>query len=237
MIGIVTSTIFPPSIGIYDGQRSYFSPQERLAQTQETIQSLLEIGISSVLLFDNSGECWVKGTEDLLKSASVHLVNTYQYKNKGISELFLLLEAMRSLPPDVPILKISGRYTLCGRGDFDLGDADILCKIYKQSRSRRSMSTRCYVLRNRDTYQSFIGQVLREVFGYQSRIVGPRSFYRIVKNSITPSVDNYPYEDPGHSIEGACARVLKSYKYKVKQAERLGVEGLVATEGVTKISE
>lgn len=237
MIGVVTSTIFPPSTGIYDGRRSYFSPEERLAQTQQTIQSLLEAGISSVLLFDNSGESWIKGTENLLKSASVHLLNTYQYKNKGISELYLLLEAMGSLPPDVPILKISGRYILCGGGNFDLGGADILCKIYKQSHSHRSMSTRCYVVRNRDTYQSFIGQVLRELFGYQARIVGPRSFYRIVKNSITPGAVDYPYEDPAHSIEDACAQVLKSYKYKVKQVERLGVEGLVATEGVTKISE
>lgn len=237
MIGIISSTIYPSDSSIYGGARSLFSSQERLAQTQGTVESLLNAGISPVFLFDNSGDLWVDGTESLLSRATTYVFNSHQYNNKGISELYLLLESIKYLPVDTPILKISGRYALNGVGRFELDGADLLVKIYDHGFRRKSMSTRCYAVRNKEVLETFIRRTLREIYGFHSRVVGPASLLRVIKKSILPHLDNYPYDDPSYSIESISALVLKMYPYRVKQIDILGVEGLAGAFKDTKIVE
>jgi len=225
MIGVISSTIYPPEQPGHDGMRTWMSPEMRLQQTQQTVTSLLNAGISEIYLADNSGDQWIQSTANLLKPAMVHVFKHYQYKNKGISELYLLLSILEYISSSIPILKISGRYTLEKSISHTIIDADIGGKFYRHGCHDYSLSTRCYVVRNKDVYKTFIERTLREVYRYQSRIVGIRSFVRILKNSLFPGNDSYPYEDPRTSIEGAAARVLSIYQYRVNQIEMLGVNG------------
>jgi hypothetical protein len=225
MIGIISSTIYPPALPTYDGQRSCIPPALRLEQTRKTIESLSQQGISEIYLADNSGELWEESASQFLKPAKVAIFKQHQYRNKGISELYLLLNMLEQIPVSLPILKISGRYSLSKNLSHELGDADLAVKIYRHRFSKHAMSTRCYLVKNKEVYATFLKRTLQQVYAYPSRIVGPRSLVRIVRNSFFPGKDNYPYDDPSISIEGAAASVLKIYNYKFNNIEDLGVEG------------
>ena len=228
MIAVISSTIYPPSLPTYDGQRTCLSPEERIEQTQKTIESLVNLGISEIYLADNSGENWVLNNDKSLKYVKIHIFSQYQYKKKGISELYLLLNILEYIPSNKPILKISGRYTLNKNIINNIGDADLAGRLYRHSLVNSSMSTRCYLVKNKDIFAIFLKRTLREVYAYPSRIVGPRSFVRILHNSLFPSKDNYPSDDPTGSIEGAAARVLHLFNYKFNNIEPLGIQGFVA---------
>jgi hypothetical protein len=227
MIGLVSSTIFPSTAPTHEEVRSWISPNERLEQTRETIKSLVDVGVSEIYLADNSGDEWVPEVSDLLKPARVFVFNHYQYRNKGISEIYLLLSMLNQLPANVPILKISGRYQLTRSISEKLGDADFAVKFYKDTRFKTSISTRCYMVKNKELYKSFLENSLREVYAYPFRIVGPRSFIRVLVHGLLHNLESYPFHDPRVSIENAGARVLQSHRYKYNEIPTLGVKGLV----------
>ncbi|HVS80983.1 MAG TPA: hypothetical protein VHE60_04555 [Pyrinomonadaceae bacterium] len=227
MIGLISSTIFPSDDPVYWGSpRTILPSAERLEQTKGTIESLLEAGISEIILADNSGEKWIPGTEDYLKPATVHLCNQYQFQNKGISEILMLLSVFSEIPSDRPILKISGRYSLKWPVDLDLGNADLAVKLYRPSaKDKTEMSTRCYWVKNKEIFQDFLISILRELYGNRTKITGARSVFRIIRNSFFPDNDKYPYHDPVDGIEKAAARILERPRYKVRYLESLGIEG------------
>lgn len=237
MIAIISSTIYPPDKPIYDVTRSRFSPEERLQQTLETIRSLLAAGLDNIFLADNSGDEWVKGTEEYLKPAKVFVYKQHQYRNKGISELWLLISLLGNIPAATPILKISGRYILASTVYPDLGGAELAVKLEGDRRIKNSMSTRCYLVKDKDVYEAFLKRTLCAVYGYWGRVVGPRSFIRIMKNSIMPKQDHFPYDDPSISIEIAAAHVLKKYNYEVKYLSTLGIRGELGAVKNTSIEE
>lgn len=229
MIAVISSTIYPANKPTYDGQRSRIGPQERLEQTQKTVASLVDVGVTKIYLADNSGQSWVAGTETVLKPAKTYVFNGHQYYNTGISELYLLLSIVPYLPSGEPIIKISGRYTLHRDIRHLLGDADLAGKVYHY-RSQfpiARLSTRCYLVKNKDVFETFLKMTLREVYAYPSRVVGPRSLLRILRNSLLPNVDDYPYDDPIVSIEGAAARVLKIHRYRYREINQVGIEGYI----------
>lgn len=229
MIAIISSTIYPPiSVTRDDIPRTWISSEIRLEQTKRTIKSLLDLGISDIYLADNSGKNWINTTQDLLEPAKVFIFDHHQYLNKGISEIYLLLSILEFIPTNTPILKISGRYTLNRNLFNDVNNFDLAAKIYKNGLFKSSMSTRCYQVNNKDTYETFLRRILCEIYGYSSKIVGLRSFARIIYNSIFLDRDVYPYHDPKCSIESAAARVLKIYNYQVHEMESLGLEGYIA---------
>jgi hypothetical protein len=228
MIAIISSTIYPSALTTRDGVRSWNTPESRLEQTQKTIQSLVDCGISDIYLADNSGKNWLDTTDALLKPAKVYVFNHHQYHNKGISELYLLLSILEFIPSNEPIVKISGRYFINGNPFQDTFDYDLQIKIYQYGLFSSLMSTRCYWVKNKEIYELFLRQTLRESFAYPSRIIGFGSLARIIYNSIFPGSDEYPYDDPKCSIELASARVLKIFKYKKFEINVLGIEGLVA---------
>jgi hypothetical protein len=226
VIALVSSTIFPGHAPVYATSRSVFSPRERLEQTCHTVDTLTANGFADIHVADNSGANWVAGTEERLSPARVHRFTHYQFQNRGIAELYLLLEVLDALPADTPILKISGRYALTKNITNELGHADIAAKWAEDN---TSISTRCYMVRNTRLYRRFLEDTLSEVYAYSSRIVGPRSLMRILKHSLRPDSDDSLYFDPTISIEGAAARVLRRGKYAVGHLTELGLEGEIAT--------
>jgi hypothetical protein len=206
--------------------RTSISQAERLEQTGKTVASLVQAGVTEIFLADNSGEQWVAGTEESLRPAKVYVYNHFQFQNKGISELYLLLSVLAHVPPETPILKISGRYYLKNGLDGELEDSDVAAKFIEYRKSKFMMSTRCYMVKNREVYEKFLRGTLRELYGYSARIVGPGSLLRIFRNSLFPKRDEMPYDDPVDPIEVAAARALKKYNFKVRSLERLGIEGM-----------
>jgi hypothetical protein len=236
MIALVSSTVFPPREPIYDGPRSWLSGDARLQQTCETVRSLHALGAREIVVADNSGDGWRSGAEVELLPARVLRLATPQFRNKGISELHLLRAALPSLGDDEPILKISGRYTLSRDLCAQLDDHDVLGRIYRQGR-QWSLSTRCYLVRDRETFAMLIDEAFRELYATPARIVGPRSLLRIVHNSLRPPRDEYPYDDPPVSIERAFGEVLRRRRFRFRSVERLGVEGVLGLQRGTYISE
>jgi len=227
LIAIISSTIFPPDDSIHDGQRTLTDADNRLAQTQRTVHSLLSTGIKRIYIADNSGRLWKQEAAAALEPAILLIYEQHQFKNRGVSELYLLLKALNELPSGIPILKISGRYQLKKTFAGELGEADFVVKYYRKGRHKPSISTRCYLVKDKDTYQTFLQRTLRELYGYPSRVVGQRSLLRIVRNSLFPARDVYPYDDPTLSIEGVASRVLQIFNYRVNEVPFLGVSGYV----------
>jgi len=210
--------------------RQSISAEERLEQTRKTITSLLDAGIEDIYLADNSGEEWVAQTESYLRPSKVFVYNQHQFKNKGISEIYLLMTVLKHLPADTPVLKISGRYYLKNNLCFDLEGADLAAKFIPYSRTQQWMSTRCYLVKDKNIYEQFLKAVLRNLYGYQAKIVGPGSMLRILRNSLFPRLDDMPYDDPILPIEVVAAGVLKSSAYLVKKVDVLGIEGITGDQ-------
>lgn len=226
MIAIVTSSIFPSTTPLKCGQaRTVFSCTERLAQTQETIRSLLDLGIESIFLFDNSGKNWEPGTEQFIKPAVLHLSDSYIYENKGVSELQMLLHGIDQIPDGEPLIKISGRYMLKRLAVLDSNDWELAGRPYWKGSRIENISTRAYYVRRRSVYKRLLEDAIREVFAYPGRVVGFRSFLRVAQNAIKPNL-SFPYEDPHFAIENALATLVNRKKYKFLPLARLHVEGL-----------
>ncbi len=228
MIGVISSTIFPSDEPMYWGSpRTILPSSARLEQTQGTIVSLLEAGISEINLVDNSGGQWIPGTENDLQPARVQICDQYQFQNKGISEILMLLSVLPQISNDKPILKISGRYLLKGPVDMNTGNAELAVKLYRPSaRDKTEMSTRCYWVKNREVFEDFLISILRELYSSRAKITGFGSALRLIRNSVFPGNDKYPYHDPVDGIEKAAARVLETRRFKVRYLDSLRIEGI-----------
>ena len=223
---LISSAIFPNVGTLYGADPKLIEPELRLEQTKATVNSLVQLGYETIYIADNSGPNWRAGTEECLAPATVLRFDHLQFSNKGISELYLLQAALPQLPPNTRIIKVSGRYVLKRRLHQELGSADFLFKLYKRFRNRSYVSTVAYVVRDKAIYEIFVEQSLRELFAYAVRVVGFRSLFRIVRNSVAPQYDHYPYHDPGTSVELAMWRVLRIHRYRVLYIDQLGIEGI-----------
>jgi hypothetical protein len=224
MLAVISSTIFPPDVPTIWGSRLRLSSDRRIAQTQETVSSLLRCGATEVIVADNSGARWIDGTERALEPARVVRAEPRLSSNYGISELYLLLAIVGSLPRNTPLVKVSGRYVVSRNILTELGDADFIMR-WVEGKGQQWMSTRYYGVRDAALYETFLRRVLRECFAYRGRVVGPRSLLRILMDSLHPERDQYPHEDPPLPIEHAAARVLRAYRYRTKVLDYLGVRG------------
>ena len=224
MSAIVSSTLYPSSDPSYGTYRSWWSSRERLEQTRQTVASLVALGMRDILVADNSGDRWEPSTERLLEPARVRVFSEQPARNKGISELKLLLEALPHLPPDEPILKVSGRYILRHRLVDHLGNADLVGRLYRHARRVRSFSNRAYVVRDASMYRVLLERVLSEI-GSPSAVVGPRSFLKYVGRSLGIVRSGPPSHDAATPVEIVFARILTAYRYSVSTLQTLGVEG------------
>lgn len=225
MIAIVTSCIHPIQ---KDGlPKSSVSVADREMQTIKSLTELRKFGFKKIILIDNS-----ISTYDYAKircSISDHLqiisFRQYQFKNKGINELLMLLAVLEEIPDDESIFKISGRYyPVTGFSTaFNLSH-DFKIRTYNYHHKIGSISTRAYFVKNKIIYKAFLLKVLNELFIYPHRIVGIRSFFSKISAILKPDFN----PKLNISIEFAGARILKKDGYKVELVERMGIEGIIA---------
>jgi hypothetical protein len=229
VIAVVSSTLFPSDRPIYGNQRSALTSEERIRQTQASVESLVRYGYGPIFIADNSVEDWPPQLDAQLAPARVHrFPSTYQFQNKGLSELFLLLRMVDELPPDLPVLKLSGRYSLRDNISAQLNGADVAAFWDPVN---GGISTRCYMVRDRAVFKRLLEDTLNEEYGHPTRIAGPRSLLRIVRNSLRPAADDSRYFDPPDSIEQAAARAIERRGYKVHRLPALGIEGVGGSSG------
>lgn len=232
MIALITSTL------LVNGAYSFFSNDERLAQTIKTIEILDRLNFSRIYLFDNSLQ--PANCELLLAfSSKLEIFHTPQYtfKNKGLSEVLLVLNNLQHLPNDTPLFKISGRYypTL----DFVMPDfsdhpgADFIGTGKILNETPPFVSTRAYFVKNKRIFETMLVTAMEEMLAYSRSIHGIRSLYEGIVLYFRPYVGT-KYQ---LSLEQAFGQVLKASK-KFHLLELIGIEGYIAGSGyLEKISE
>ena len=229
MIGVISSTLVPSLQPSHDGVRSNLDPALRLQQTVHTVRSLLSIGLREIYLADNSAIAPDAEAIRQLEPARVLHFGHYPYKNKGIAELFLLLDLCSSLPTEGPIMKISGRYT----GEFNLcakmGTADFAGRFNPNSGKAKNVSTRGYAVRNRSVFQAFLQGTLDTVYSSPWKIVGPRSFWNVTRNLWLGGPANYSFSDPPFGIEIAAAAWLRRSGLRTQRLSELGINGILGS--------
>lgn len=232
-IAIITSTISPPRSDLHGVESNLISPEHRFEQTQETIKSLITLGIEHIVLVDNSSNEESEKLLNLLTGIKIINSRSPQFRNKGLSELWMLQKSLEWIPENTPILKISGRYSLTKKLDKYLdGAVEFVGRRYGRSEQKiregmkyTHVSTVAYVVKNIEIFEKIINRTMNEVYGYASKIVGPMSFLRICRNSLFPFHDHYNYSDPSISIELGLARALDALKIHTNYVDSLGVEG------------
>jgi hypothetical protein len=228
MIAIVSSTVAPSGLPGHDGARTTLTPEVRLEQTKGTVASLVAAGARSIIIADNSPGSWFRERAAVLAPAQVLHMSQPPIRNKGIGELWLLLSALETLPEDQPIMKISGRYRVGPATDLRLGDGDDIVAKVSGSPTSGEMSTRCYLMRNRAVAAAFWERSLDEFYAERSRIVGPRSLIRILRNSINPQKDNFHYADTSTlSLEQASLKAIRHLGLHLRIVAKLDVEGIL----------
>ena len=221
MIAVVTSTVKPEIIG-----RSFYSFQERLNQTRQTLIKLQKFGFNTIYVIDNSISLDQSSLDQLFidfPTVKFFHIMQYQFHNKGVNELLMLLYLTRYIPGNEHIFKLSGRY-YPNQSFIKPNFTDFAVKTYHYNNRNGTISTRGYWIKDVNIMQNFLLKCLNEVFAYPERIVGIRSLYKKLKSSIL-----YKSTPPLNiSIEFASANVLKKEKYHLTFMNNIGIEGLVA---------
>ena len=223
MIAVVSSTIKPANKN--EKVVSQFSFEERLAQTKVTLTALSEHGFREIFLIDNSPLLDKPQLQILLQDfpkVKIFHIQQYQFLNKGINEILMLLYLIEYLPPDQNIFKISGRYH--PGEQFEKPDfVDFAVKGHNYKQKTGIISTRAYWIKNAEIFHRFLLSCIDELFAYPERIVGLKSLLRLlfIKKDVI--------DDPLNiSIEFAGANVLKAGGYKVQLLDSIGIEGYIA---------
>lgn len=235
MVAIITSCINPFSP--FDQKpKSYFSITERINQTVNTIETLLKYPFKKIYILDNSYQFDINSLPLSFNDILVlRHFQQYQFENKGINELLLILAIVDELPDDEPVFKISGRYFPNENFSFNIKKGyDFKVKASNFYDKRGTISTRAYFVANKTIYKDFLLKCLNEVFNYPKRIVGVRSALAVIKQTLKSTITS----DANTSIEFASARVLKCCKYKIEFATTMGIEGNIAGfKQLSKINE
>lgn len=232
MIAVVSSTIQPTRL---QQATSFYTYEQRVEQTKLTLLRLRQCGFTEIFLVDNSpllNKVLIQNILIDFPEVEVHHLLQYQFQNKGVNELLLLLYLIEYVPANQNIFKISGRYYPTEefkKPDFE----DFAVKKYHHAYNYEVISTRGYWVKDADTLHRFLIDCLYEYFAYPEKIVGLRSLYRVFfrkKDKTTPHFNI--------SIEFAAAHVLRSGTYKVTLVDKIGIEGLIAgADRLEKISE
>jgi hypothetical protein len=228
MIAIVSSTVAPSVLPGHDGPRTNIAPEVRLEHTRATVDSLLAAGIKEIVIADNSPGDWLRQRVAQLQPARVLHFDQPPIRNKGLGEMWLLLAALEHLPPGEPILKISGRYRIGPASPLLAVPAhDVVARVYRGR--QEEISTRAYVLRNREVAARLWPRMLDEIYAAQSRVRGPRSLLRLLRASLWPERDDFPYADPPLSVEIAGWRAIRHLGLSVHPVEHIAVEGTLGS--------
>ncbi len=223
MIAVITSCINPKKI--FSTTRSFFPLAERELQTINTLEKLKSVGFKQIILADNSDEYDFSSLGSAIDDVTIIHLKQYQFANKGINEILILLSILDYIPADTKIFKISGRYFPTTYFKLEMNDEDdFKVNGFDFDGKNPSISTRGYFVRNKMLYEEFLLACLNEIYSYPYRIVGLRSFWRFITEFIKPKLKT----SSNISVEFAAARVLKNKNYKINLMEKIGIEGRVA---------
>ncbi len=228
MIAVVTSTI-KPSTEQGGNIKSFYSFEERLDQTRATLSALQSKGFDAIFLIDNSPLLNDLQLRELLSDfprVKLFHMQQYQFVNKGLNELLMLLFIAKYLPPGQNIFKITGRYyptELFKKPIFQ----DIAFKGYNYKNKTGTISTRAYWIKDAVTFEGVLLKCLNEVFAYPERIVGARSLLKNLSSFFFKKTQ----QPLNISIEFAAANVLKAGSYNTTELDMINIEGLVAGAG------
>jgi hypothetical protein len=232
MIALITSCIDPFN-RLDQSVKSFIGTEERFEQTINTIKKLEGLPFRQLYLLDNSPVfdfSRLSGRVD--GELAIRQIKQYQFANKGINELLLLLAVVDELPANEPLFKISGRYFPNGHFICEIGKGyDFKVRPYDFSSRTGTISTRGYWVANKTIYKEFLLKCLNEAFIYPQRMVGLRSVWQSVKQVLKPEIPVQPFT----AIEFAAARVLKNSSHKVQFTDEMGIEGIIAGFGERKL--
>lgn len=224
MIAVVTSCLQPLTV------KSFFSYEERLHQTMLSLSRLQMLDFDDTFLLDNSDQLDQPQLDDLLKSFTKvrkYYNRQFQFGNKGLNEALLLLNNMQHLPPDVPIMKLSGRYYPTKH--FEIPDPELFSKynfigIGEHFDKRiSSFNTRAYFIKNKSVWTDTLVLAVEEMLSYARGVHGFKSMVQSLSALYKPTL-GLPYQ---LSLEQAFARILKLQKNYLL-LEKTHIEGCVA---------
>jgi hypothetical protein len=229
MIAVVSSCVVPSVLPSHDGARTTLTPEVRLQHTRGTVDSLLALGVKRIFIADNSAGSWLIDRAAELAPAEIVPFTQPPIRNKGIGEMWLLLGVLPHLPENEPILKISGRYRVGPATELKLREGDeVVGKVYVHGRVQ-SLSTRCYLLRDRAVATRLWERTLDEIYAEAARIQGPRSLLRILRSSLHPAADRLRYGDPAAAVETAIHAAIRHLPLRLRAVEHLDVEGIMGS--------
>ena len=219
MIAVVTSTIKPANY-------SFFDQSTRLEQTRQTLDSLYQKA-GTIFLVDNSPGISETELDEMLAGyphvKKIHLTQ-YQFDNKGITEVMMLLSICDQLPLNTPIFKISGRYSYI-KPVLNINiPADFMGKGYRFNTKYGAVSTRGYWVKNVTVFKALLLETLTNMFTYPEKITGARSFL----NKFNKALFNKDYIKINTSVEFAMATALKNNGYSISLLNNLGIQGYIA---------
>lgn len=221
MIAIITSTIFPATATATTNYKGSIDYQDRLTQTIKTIKSLIDLQFSEIYLFDNSGFNWDTTVETQLSPAKIIKFNMFQFDNKGLSELYMLLHGLSIIPKNKPILKISGRYILEQKvADEVLNEVDFAGKF-----NLDTISTRAYYFSTKEIMQNVLYVAVNNMYSYKHKIVGFRSLFKVMQNAFFNNGQSSFY-DTTISIERGMFNAIKKLKLKTHHMPIIHVNGV-----------
>jgi hypothetical protein len=228
---LISSTVFPPA-NTASLIKSVYTPEDRLAQTKKAVEGLQQLGYKNIYLCDNSGTQYQEMIERELPGVIVKTYDHFQFENKGISESFLLLEGLKLINNDDPVIKISGRYGLRSSLDLDFTEYDFAAKFATHTNRKLSfketMITRCYAIKNKDLFQQYLVELLEQIYSYPAKVYGPKSFVRLIRNQFSLS-NTYSYLNANLSVEAASMGALKKMGLRIHKLESIGLYGYAGT--------
>jgi hypothetical protein len=146
---IVSTIYFPEQPLSYIKTRSIFSPEQRIDQTLETIQSIRKKVPNAQIVLVESGNRYVSQFEGcvdyyIFSGNNFFVRHAVKSKYKGLGEVVILL-SLRKLLANIDcdyIFKISGRYFLNEDFSLEYLFTDKFC--FLKSDDKKSISTRLY---------------------------------------------------------------------------------------------
>ena len=223
MIAVITSCINPKKMT--STTRSFFSLEERELQTINTLKKLKEVGFKQIILADNSYEYDFSKLGSAIDDVQIIRLQQYQFANKSINEILILLSILDYIPAGTKIFKISGRYFPVANFKLDMNDTvDFKVKGFDFGGRKPVISTRGYFVRNKVVYEEFLLACLNEIYSYPYRVVGLRSFWRFINEFFKPKLKT----SSNISVEFAAARVLKRGPFNFQLVDNLNIEGHIA---------
>lgn len=162
---LITSVIVPSSGPLdYTSVRSVFTPEQRLQQTINSIESVRKNTDQKITLVECSNHISSNFDLSVLKSlvdvfidlsSDSFMLSTCNSPNKSWAEIQMIDRVIDHLPTDERIFKLSGRYVLLNSFDINkFNNGDISARLFIDGLPKRCCGV-VYSMKNSTTYKEF----------------------------------------------------------------------------------